>query len=137
MSGPVSETEGMTPRVTPLRCFIVDDNPDFVVAAVNLLEQDGVTVVGVTADSSDALRRVERLRPDVTLIDVDLGGESGFDLAERLHEHGCGPGQPALILISAHAEQDLADMVTASPAMGFLSKLALSAAALRDVLARS
>jgi CheY-like chemotaxis protein len=127
----------MTLRMKPLRCFIVDDNPDFIVAAANLLERDGVTVVGATTSSAEALRCVERLRPDITLIDVDLGGESGFDLAELLDQRVSAEAQSALILISAHDEQDFADMIAASPAVGFVSKLTLSAEAIRELLARS
>jgi len=46
---------------------------------------------------------------------------------------GCASG-PRLILISTHAEQDYADLIAASPAVGFLPKSALSAAAIRDLL---
>jgi hypothetical protein len=40
-----------------------------------------------------------------------------------------------VILISTHAEQDYAELIAASPAIGFLSKTALSADAIRDQLA--
>jgi hypothetical protein len=39
-----------------------------------------------------------------------------------------------VILISTHAEDDYLDLITASPALGFLSKSALSARAIRDLL---
>jgi hypothetical protein len=41
-----------------------------------------------------------------------------------------------VILISTHAEQDYADLIAASPAVGFVSKAALSADAIGDLLAR-
>ncbi|MFE7802694.1 response regulator transcription factor [Nocardia sp. NPDC057440] len=113
-------------RVTPLRCLIVDDSPNFLAAARGLLEQQGVSVVGVASSGAEALRRVTELRPDVTLIDVDLGAESGFELAERL--------AAPVILISTHSERDFADLIVASRAVGFLSKSALSSAAIRDLL---
>jgi DNA-binding NarL/FixJ family response regulator len=116
-----------------LRCFIVDDSPRFVAAARRLLERDGITVVGVASNSAEALRRLGELRPDVTLLDIDLGGESGFELARRLHREA-GPVATRLILISTHAEEDYADLIAASPVMGFLSKAALSAGAIRDLL---
>jgi hypothetical protein len=43
--------------------------------------------------------------------------------------------QPGVIMISTHAEQDYADLIAASPAVGFLPKAALSAGAIRDLLA--
>jgi DNA-binding NarL/FixJ family response regulator len=117
-----------------LRCLIVDDSPRFLDAARGLLERQGVTVVGVASNSTDAFQRVEQLRPDVTLVDIDLGGESGLELARRLHGQD-GQAQAAVILISTHAEQDYAELIAASPAVGFLAKTALSADAIRGVLA--
>jgi DNA-binding NarL/FixJ family response regulator len=117
-----------------LRCLIVDDSPRFLDAARGLLERQGVTVVGVASNSTDAFQRVEQLRPDVTLVDIDLGGESGLELARRLHVQD-GQAQAAVILISTHAEQDYAELIAASPAVGFLAKTALSADAIRGVLA--
>ena len=83
--------------------MIVDDNPDFVRAARVLLERQGLRVVGVASTGAEAVSQLTELRPDVTLVDIDLGGESGFELARRLTSSaGVDPGQ--LILISGHAE---------------------------------
>ena len=117
-----------------LRCLIVDDSPRFLDAARGLLERQGVTVVGVASNSAEALQRAEELRPDVTLLDIDLGGESGLELARRLHRQ-TGPAPAPVILISTHAEQDYAELIAASPAIGFLPKTTLSADAIRDLLA--
>ena len=117
----------------PLRCLIVDDNLGFLHAARLLLEQEGLQVAGVATSGDEALRTVAELRPDVTLLDIDLGGESGFDVARRLADDGgSGPGQ--LILISTHSEEDLVDLIEESPAIGFLGKPSLSAAAIKGLL---
>jgi DNA-binding NarL/FixJ family response regulator len=118
----------------PMRCLIVDDSPRFLDAARGLLERQGITVVGVASNSAEALQRAEELRPDVTLLDIDLGGESGLELAGRLHRQA-GPAPAPVILISMHAEQDYAELIAASPAIGFLYKNALSADAIRDLFA--
>jgi DNA-binding NarL/FixJ family response regulator len=118
-----------------LRCLIIDDSPHFLDAARGLLEREGIAVVGVASTGADAVRSVEALRPDVTLLDIDLGGESGFDVATRLHRDTDHP-QPRVILISTHAEQDYAELVAACPVVGFLSKSALSAGAIRELLER-
>jgi DNA-binding NarL/FixJ family response regulator len=117
-----------------LRCLIVDDSARFLDAARGLLERQGITVVGVASNSAEALQRAVELRPDVTLLDIDLGGESGLELARRLHRQA-GPTPAPVILISTHAEQDYAELIAASPVVGFLPKTALSAAAIRDLLA--
>jgi len=122
------------PRSPPahLRCLIVDDNLDFVEAATRLLEGDGITVVGSASNSALALERLDDLGPNVVLVDVHLGHESGFDLARIL----CGGDRhPAVILTSSYSEDELAELVAASPAAGFVPKLAISSAAIRSILA--
>ena len=117
-----------------LRCLIIDDSQCFLDAARSLLERQGMVIVGVASSTAEALQHVEELRPDVILLDIDLGGESGLELAKRL---SCEPGhaRPAVILISTHGEQDYAELIAASPAIGFLPKAALSAAAIGQLLA--
>lgn len=116
----------------PMRCLIVDDSSDFVDAARGLLECQGVSVIGVASTTAEALRCFEQLRPDVTLVDINLGRESGFELAEQLNRVG-GPTPSPVILISTHAAQDFADMIETSPAAGFLSKSALTCTAIREL----
>lgn len=117
-----------------LKCLIVDDSLRFLAAARGLLEREGIAVLGVASTSAEAAQRVEQLRPDVVLVDIDLGGESGFDVARRLQGGGARPASPPIILISTHAEQDYADLIAASPAVGFLAKATLSARAIHDLL---
>jgi DNA-binding NarL/FixJ family response regulator len=118
-----------------LRCLIVDDNPGFLDAARGLLEREGVAVVGVASTGAEAIQRIQELSPDVTLVDIDLGAESGFEVARRLHQQADQATSP-VILISTYDEQDYADLIAASPALGFLAKSALSASAVREVLER-
>lgn len=115
-----------------MRCLIVDDSAAFRDAASAMLERAGIAVVGVASTIAEALVSFRDLQPDVTLVDVDLGVESGFDLAEQLHR--TGPPSPPVILISTHSEQDFVDMIAASPALGFLPKFALSPDAIRELV---
>lgn len=114
-----------------LRSLIVDDNAHFLAAARDLLEREGVEVVGVASSAAEAVQLAGELRPDVALVDIDLGQESGLDVARRLA--GAADGS-RVVLISAYSENDFADLIAASPAVGFLSKAELSAANLREVL---
>jgi DNA-binding NarL/FixJ family response regulator len=116
-----------------ISCLIVDDNQPFLEAARILLEREGLTVAGVATTSSDALRQAEALRPDVVLVDIALGEENGFDLARELAQDGVG-ADLTVVLISTRAEEDVADQLIESPAAGFLSKTALSAAAIRHLV---
>lgn len=115
-----------------LRCLIVDDSPGFLRSARMLLEGEGMAVVGVASTGADAVRQAEELQPDVLLVDIDLGPENGIDVVRRLEaELGLPPAR--LVLISAHSEDDFADLIAASPVAGFVSKAELSASAIRRV----
>lgn len=121
----------------PLRCLIVDDNDGFRDEMCALLEEQGIVVVGGAASGSEALRKVAQSRPDVVLIDIDLRGESGLALTRSLSD-GTNPAEvPHLILISTHDESEYADLIEASPAVGFLAKTNLSADTIRRVIAEA
>lgn len=89
--------------------------------------------MGVASTGAEALAQFEVARPDVVLIDVSLGDESGFDVARRLAEVDHAPSVP-LILISTRSEADFRDLIAGSPAAGFLPKSELSADAIRRFL---
>jgi CheY-like chemotaxis protein len=112
-----------------LRSVIVDDNESFLEAARGLLEEEGLRVAGVASTPADAFRQVQALDPDIVLVDVFLGEESGLELARRLVDDG-----QTVILISTHPEEDLADLIAGSPAVGFLQKGELSADAVRRLV---
>lgn len=114
-----------------LRILIVDDSRHFLDAATGVLEQDGIAVVGVASTSVEAHRLATELRPDGILVDVDLGDESGLDLAQEFAASRAAP----VILISAYAESELADLIAISPAVGFVSKHELSASAVASLIA--
>jgi DNA-binding NarL/FixJ family response regulator len=116
-----------------LSVLIVDDNGLFLEAARDRLEREGLRVVGVAADSGEAVRRAAQLRPEVVLVDIVLGDESGLELARRLAAHDQGGG-PAVILVSTYSAADFAGPIAESPAAGFLPKQELSAGAIRRIL---
>jgi len=116
-----------------IRCLIVDDSSSFLEAAQALLEREGLSVAGVASSGAEALSRASELRPDVVLVDISLGEESGFELARRLVANA-EDGGSTVILISTHTEADFADLIAASPAIGFLPKSELSADAIRRMV---
>jgi len=118
-----------------VRCLIVDDNSLFLESAADLLGHEGLEVVGVASNGAEATRLLAALRPDVTLVDIDLGDEDGFELARRPSDTA-GPSSK-VILVPTHSEQDLSDLIAASPAVGFVSKARLSARAIRELLERA
>lgn len=117
------------------RCLIVDDNERFLEIARLSLERQGLAVVGTATTSAGALSETAARNPDVVLVDVALGRESGFELTRRLVED-FPELRARIVLISTRGEEDFADLVAASPAAGFLPKSLLSAAAVRGLLSR-
>lgn len=116
-----------------LAVLVVDDNRSFAEVARLLLERQGERVVGLACTSAEAVRLVAELQPDVVLVDLALGDESGLDLARLLAREGSCDG-PEVILISTRAPADMAELMATSPAAVFLPKSDLSADAIRRIV---
>ena len=117
-----------------MRCVIIDDDDNFLRVARELLEGEGITVVGTASTGAQACRTCRRLHPDVALVDVNLGTETGFDVAHLL----AGQAEtkpPQVILISGSAGGAFAQVRADSPAIAFLPKERLSGTAIRAILA--
>ena len=121
-------------RPVPLRCLIVDDNEFFLEIAAASLAGDDLDVVGTATTSAEALRQVRESQPEVVLVDINLRGESGFELARMLVERFPRLAS-GVVLISTRAEQDFGGLIKASPAAGFIPKTQLSARAVRELVA--
>ena len=81
--------------VKVLRVLIVDDHRVFAEAIASRLQAEAdLSVVGQANTAAQALDAVETLDPDVVLMDVELGGDDGIDLAARLRA-----AYPALAII--------------------------------------
>jgi DNA-binding NarL/FixJ family response regulator len=116
----------------PQRCLLVDDNEVFLETASLLLEREGLKIVGVASSIAEALRQADALRPDLILVDIGLGDESGFDLARLLaRDHHLDAD---VILISTGAEADYREMIDDSPVAGFLAKSELSVRGISRIL---
>jgi two-component system, NarL family, nitrate/nitrite response regulator NarL len=116
----------------PLQCLIVDDYQPFLKVARANLERQGMVVVGVATNATEALRQARELSPDVALVDVSLGTESGFDVARDIT-----PYVGSVILISSddhYADDDYAELIAGSAAVGFLSKATLSVDAISQLV---
>ena len=111
--------------------FIVDDHPSFRASAKALLAADGYDVVGEAGDGEIAIAEIERLRPDVVLLDVQLPGIDGFEVADRV---AAGGRAPEIVLTSSRELDDFGGLVAGSAARGFVPKAELSGPALQALL---
>ena len=116
-----------------VRLLIVDDNEPFLAASRAVLQGQGLEVIAVARSAAEGLLRAQLLRPDLILVDIELGEDSGFDLARQLADEG-DTADLRVILISTHPEDDFADLIRESPALGFVPKSDLSRSAIELVL---
>jgi CheY-like chemotaxis protein len=120
-----------------LRCLLVDDDTRFVESARALLELQGIEV-DTASTGAQAVRRASELRPDVVLLDLHLGSDSGFEVAREIQSAWPSAGSsqdcPRIILISTSDQSDFRRLIEASPVLGFIAKSSLSARAVRELL---
>ena len=114
--------------------LVVDDHAEFRSVARAVLESDGFRVVGEAADGAQALASVERLRPSVVLLDIQLPDIDGFAVACLLAE--AGAEAPDVVLVSTRPAGTYRRRLATTSARGFLSKADLSGPALRLLLGR-
>ena len=108
----------------PLRVFIVDDHDGFRRAATTLLTTSGMEVVGSAADGETTVDLVLATRPDVVLVDLQLPGIDGVEVAERLSRLR---RPPDVILISSRDDAGGEPRVQQVVSRGFIAKRDLAA----------
>jgi DNA-binding NarL/FixJ family response regulator len=111
--------------------LVVDDHAEFREAARALLEAEGFTVVGEAADGFEAIAEAQRLRPQIVLLDVQLPGLDGIEVAAQLADD---PDPPAVVLISSRDASAYGPRLAAAHALGFISKRDLSGVSLTSVV---
>jgi DNA-binding NarL/FixJ family response regulator len=116
----------MTPTL-----LIVDDHQGFRTFARTLFSAEGFEIAAEAADGETALDAVRDLHPDVVLLDVQLPGIDGFEVAERLAQM---PDPPAVVLTSTRDAADYGARLASAPIMGFVPKHELSGEAVASLL---
>ncbi|MEE1795992.1 response regulator transcription factor [Streptomyces sp. BE308] len=110
-----------TPPVTqPVRLLIVDDDP-LVRAGLTLMlgGADGIDIVGEGADGHEVAALVDRLRPDVVLMDIRMPGMDGLTATEELRRRPSAP--EVVVLTTFHADEQVLRAIRAGAA-GFVLK---------------
>ena len=108
----------MTPSL-----LIVDDHAEFRSFTKSLLSGSGFDVTAEAEDGESALEQAERVNPDVVLLDVQLPGIDGFEVAERL---AAGKRPPHVVLTSSRDASEYGERLERSPIDGFIPKRELS-----------
>jgi DNA-binding NarL/FixJ family response regulator len=104
----------------PIRVMLVEDHP-VVRAGVRMLIQnrEGMTMVGEADNRSEAVAIAGSEHPDIILLDLDLGDESGLDLIESLLE---ASGQGRVIILTGTRDAEGHQRALSLGAMGVVHK---------------
>jgi CheY-like chemotaxis protein len=116
------------------KLLIVDDHDGFRSFARTLFAGDGFEVTGEAADGESALEAVSEQHPDVVLLDVQLPGIDGFEVAERL---AASDDPPVVVMTSTREASDYGERLEHAPVVGFVPKQELSSAAMTALLEHS
>ena len=106
-------------RTDDLRVLLVDDHDLFRTGLRNLLEDEGVTVVGEAGTGNEALRMVEELAPDVVVMDLNMPGMTGVEATRQIAS--VAPLARVLVLTISDQDADVMDAILAG-ACGYLLK---------------
>jgi response regulator of citrate/malate metabolism len=110
----------MTTPPEELTVLVVDD--DFMVASIHtrfVERAEGFRVVGVAATGESALAEIDRLGPDLVLLDVHLPDVSGIEVLRRLRGAGNDVG---VMMVTAAREADTVRAAAAAGAAHYLVK---------------
>jgi DNA-binding NarL/FixJ family response regulator len=104
----------------PTNVILADDHPVVRAGIRNLLEQaPDIVVIGEASDGKEALRMVEELKPDVLLLDMEMPGISGAEVAHELMASG---STVHILALSAHDDKEYIQELLANGASGYLVK---------------
>jgi DNA-binding NarL/FixJ family response regulator len=113
------ESTDETERHDRPRVLLVDDHDLFRTGLRNLLEEEGVDVVGEAAEGEDALRYVRELQPDVVVMDLNMPRMNGVEATKRIVAHA--PLTRVVVLTISDQDGDVMDAIFAG-ACGYLLK---------------
>jgi DNA-binding NarL/FixJ family response regulator len=116
-----------------LRVVLIDDDPRFRALARRALVAEGIEVVAEAGSGSEGLDAVAQWLPDVALIDIQMPGMTGQEVARQIEESGDGP---VVILISTR-DQAYGDRLADGVAAGYLPKDRLSLAGILELTGTS
>ncbi len=111
---PDTPVEGLTPRV-----LLVDDHDLFRSGLRNLLEEQGVHVVGEASSGTEALRMIREVAPEVVVMDLNMPGISGVEAIRQISM--IAPLTRVIVLTISDHEDDVMDAIVAG-ACGYVLK---------------
>jgi DNA-binding NarL/FixJ family response regulator len=116
----VSRSEAEVLKGEKARIMLVDDHPVFRLGLKELINQEkDLLVCGEAEDYTKAWNEIQRLRPDMVIVDISLQGRDGISLVKDIGKHYSAI--PALVL-SMHDESRFAERSLLAGAKGYIMK---------------
>ena len=107
----------MGPREKP-RILIAEDEAIIRLDLKEMLEEEGMDVVGEAADGEAAMRIARETKPDLVILDIKMPGMDGLTASEKIAEEGLA----AVLILTAFSQKDLVKRAADAGAMGYLVK---------------
>lgn len=106
--------------MTKIRVVLVDDHDIVRLGLMTLInDRADMRVVGEAGDATTAVEQVEKLKPDVVLMDIRLPGESGIDATRRIAERF---PQTKVVMLTSFADDEMVIRAVAAGAVGYVLK---------------
>lgn len=99
--------------------LIIDDHPMARLAIRMLLEKDGHRVLAESGDGSEAFKLIQKLTPEIVVVDLDIPGLSGVELIEKLRSHDFAG---RLLVLTGRDDEHYLSRCMNSGADGFVGK---------------
>jgi len=115
----------------PTRVYVVDDHALVRAGLVRLIDlESDMQVVGEGVGSSEAIREIQRLKPDVVVVDLEMPEMRGVDLIEQIK---FGDTNAKILVCSMHSSYAYVSESLRAGAQGFVLKSSPSACMLEGI----
>lgn len=116
-----------------LKVLLVEDHPMFREHLTELINRDlEMTVCGEADNVEDAMRVIEEVHPDISIVDITLRGSSGLELIKEIKAKG---HQTEVLVLSMHDEDLYAERALRAGARGYITKNEASSEVIKAIRA--
>ncbi|MEN3042145.1 MAG: LytTR family DNA-binding domain-containing protein [Fervidobacterium sp.] len=72
-----------------MTCIIIEDEKLIALSLEKMLKDEGITVLGISSDIEESVELIDRLKPDIIFLDINLGKANGFEILRRISHNPC------------------------------------------------
>lgn len=103
-----------------MRVIIADDHPIFRQGLINVIQEEGsFEIVGEANDGGKALRLIEKLAPDIAILDISMPGMTGLELAKETRDRELST---RIVVMTMYDDESYLDEAMDAGVMGYLLK---------------